>query len=81
MVAKIVAVSQVRGILATYWEVDFLIEAERGAPAEHSVSVDEAISLANRDELGPVAIMCRSIGSTPVTRLGELVGQCYTSVN
>ena len=59
MVAKIIAVNKSKGILATYWEFDFLIENDEYSVIEGTVSLDEAVGYAERSDLGPVAEMCR----------------------
>jgi len=77
MNAKITAVYKSRGLLATHWEFDFALRYGQGAVIENALSLDEAIGLANRPELGPVAEMCRAIQATPPDAFPLLVGRTF----
>ena len=77
MFAKIFAVHQSKGILATHWEFEFSLHDKTGCLMVGRISVDEAIGLANRPDAGPVFDMCRVIKSTPPVEFGLLVGRIF----
>ena len=78
MIAKIIAVNKSKGILAPFWEFEFSLHDEQGAVMEGTLSVDEAIRLANRPDTGPMFEMCRVIKNTPSIEFGWLVGRIFT---
>jgi len=79
MNAKITAVHKSRGMLATHWEFDFSLGNGEGKAMEGVLSLDEAIGLAKRPDLGPVADMCRAIEATPPVEFSRLVGRMFGS--
>jgi len=77
MEAKIIAVVKSKGVLATHWEFDSTIRNTEGTAVEGTMSLNQAIAVAIRRDLGPVADMCRAIKGTPAPALSGLVGRIF----
>lgn len=77
MVAKIIAVNKSKSVLATYWEFEFCLHDHDACIMEGTLSVDEAIGLANRPDTGAIFQMCRTIKATPSVEFSWLVGRIF----
>jgi hypothetical protein len=76
MIAQITVVCAVRGHL---WEFDFTLGNGESKLFEGGISFDEAVGIANRPDLGPVAEMCRTIKATPPGEFSWLAGRIFTN--
>lgn len=76
-VATIIAVTRSQGDFAAFWEFSYVHSDSGGTIFKGTVTLHEAGCFARRKDLGPVAEMCRTIGSTPFAEFSCLVGRIF----
>jgi hypothetical protein len=76
-VAKITSVTRAQGDLAAFWEFSYIHSNSVGTVFEGTIALHEASCFACRKDSGPVAEMCRTIGSTPFAEFSWLVGRVF----